>query len=233
MSLDFNDAPSQQSGDFELLPVGTMVKLYMTIRPGNDSTDPMLTASNSSDAKYMDCEFAISSAPFRGRKVWQNMTVSGGKVDEQGRSKGGMITAGTLRAIINSARNINPEDDGDQARANRVLGGYADFTGMEFAAKIGKENGKNGYADKNKIAVVIEPGHADYAKIMAGETITPVGATGGASKSPGAPSTPSWAATTPAPAVAEQAPVAATNGQKPAVPAAQAAPASGVPAWAQ
>lgn len=206
MTLDFNNAPSQQSGDFELLPVGTCVKLRMTIRPGKAGPDGILTQSKSSDAQYLDCEFAISSTPYHGRRVWQKMTVSGGSVDEQGRSKGGMITAASLRAIINSARSVNPNDDSEQARAVRVLNGYADFTGMEFSAKIGKEEGKNGYPDKNKIAVVLEPGAKEYERVMNGETIIPGGnqAPGGPSSSPVADNTPSWAVSTPSTDGSEQ-----------------------------
>lgn len=227
MSLDFNDAPSQQSGDFELLPVGTIVKLHMTVRPGGDTTDSLLTQSQRTDAKYLDCEFAICSSPYHGRRLWQNMTVSGGSVDEQGRSKGGLITATTLRAIINSARKINPDDDSEQARSGRVLTGYADFTGMEFVAKIGKEAGKDGYPDKNKISVVIEPGKPNYDQVMAGETVVP-GGVAAKSGAPAAPAqAPSWAASAPAPEQT-QAPAPA------AAPAAQpAATNGGVPSWAQ
>src|SRR5690606_26449099 len=103
----FNNAESG-AGDFDLIPDGTICKLIMTIRPGSVGPGGWLTASNTSDAQYLNAEFTVLEGRYARRKVWQNMTVMGGKVDENGQSKAGMITRSILRAILESARNIQP-----------------------------------------------------------------------------------------------------------------------------
>ena len=98
---DLNDAQPQLPPVGELIPDGTFAMVKMTIRPGgvNGSTPldvGLLKASPSSDAKMLDCEFTVVAGPFTRRKFWQNFTVSGGKVDEKGQSKGWNISTRSL-----------------------------------------------------------------------------------------------------------------------------------------
>ena len=60
-------------------------------------------------------------------------------VDEQGSSIAGNITRATLRAILESARSIQPSDESDEAKRKRLVSGYGDFNDIEFVAKIGIE----------------------------------------------------------------------------------------------
>lgn len=166
-NFDFNNVESGM-GDFDLIPDGTIAKLVMTIRPGGQGDGGWLTPSNSSDAQYLNCEFTVSEGKYAKRKLWQNMTVSGGKVDADGNSIAGNITRSMMRAILESARNIKPTDESDQAKKARCVGGYGDFNGMEFTAKIGIEKGTNGYKDKNKILSVITPDKEGYGGVSAG-----------------------------------------------------------------
>ncbi len=88
--MDFNDAGQQQSG--ELIPANTIAKVVATLRPGSTGQGGWLTRSNTSDVEYLNFEFTVLEGPFAKRKFWQNMTVSGGKVDERGQSKAWGIT---------------------------------------------------------------------------------------------------------------------------------------------
>lgn len=160
--FDFNNADNSTS--FDLIPAGTVVPLIMTIRPGASGEGGWLTKSTSSDAQYLACEFTVTEGKYRNRKFWQNMTVSGGKTDEAGNSKAGNITRSTLRAILESARGIRPDDESDAARKARMVSGYGDFSGMEFVGKAGIEKGDNGYPDRNKLLAVIAIGSADHGK---------------------------------------------------------------------
>lgn len=216
MSLDFNDAPRQQG--FDLLPAGTLVKLFVTVRPGSVGPDGMLTQSKSSDAKYLDCEFTVASAPQRGRKIWQNFTLEGSEAQ-----KAINISAGFIRGMLNSARNIKPDDDSEQARSGRVISGYNDLNGLEFAARVGIQKGSGNYPDRNTITNAIEPDHKDYQRVMSGETIGAGGAPGAQRSAGGAPTAaaPSWAAN-PAPG--------ANQAEAPAQQ--QPSQQSNVPSWA-
>lgn len=161
MNLDFNDAETQQS--FDLIPANAIVPLVMHIRPGGAGENGMLRQSRSSDAQMLDCEFTVESGPYAKRKIFQMFTLTGGKLDDKGESIGGKISRQTLRAILESARGINPEDMSEAARQARRIKDWLDFNGMTFLAKIGVEKDKSGqYDDKNKIKAIIVPGDRDY-----------------------------------------------------------------------
>ena len=122
---DLNDAQPQMAPVGELIPDGTFARVAMTIRPGglNGATPAdagVLKASNSSDAKLLDCEFTVVEGPYARRKFWQNFTVAGGKVDEKGQSKGWNIAKSAFRAMIDSALGLEPQ--GRQRRREAEAG---------------------------------------------------------------------------------------------------------------
>ena len=164
--MDFNDAGQQQVGD--LIPANTIAKVVATIRPGSSGQGGWLTRSNTSDVEYLNCEFTILEGPFAKRKFWQNMTVSGGKLDERGQSKAWGITKATLRAMLDSAFGLDPDDDSPAARQKRMTQDWGAFNGLQFVAKVGIEKGKDNYADKNKLLFVMTRKNKEYAEIMFG-----------------------------------------------------------------
>lgn len=158
---DLNNA-DQQMGD--TIPAGTIAPVTMLIRPGGSGEDGQLKQSNSSDAQYLDCEFTVTEGPFARRKFWQNFVISGGKKDDKGRSIAGSISLATLRAALESARNIKPNDFSEAAMQGRRVASWADFNGLTFLVKIGIEKDKTGqYEDKNKVLSVITPDKKQYA----------------------------------------------------------------------
>jgi hypothetical protein len=209
--FDYNDADQQRSG--ELIPEKTVCKLMMTIRPGNAGPEGWLTDSASSDAQYLNAEFTVLEGPFVNRKLWQNMVVSGGKQNEKGQSIAGEITRSTLRAMLESARNIQPTDMSEAACVKRRVQSFSEFDQMIFVAKIGIEKGKDGYQDKNKIAVVITPDKKEYQAVMSEWAVSEVAPSpfGGGSAQGGISPAPSWAF--------GSAPTVATSTPKSTVPA--------------
>lgn len=228
MSYDFNNADRQQNG-FDLIPAGTIVPLVMNIRPGGAGEGGWLKASQNSDAEMLDCEFVVESGPYVNRKLWQFMVLSGGKLNDKGDSIAGNISRSTLRAILESSRNIMPDDMGDTAMRARCVNGWQDFCGIVFLAKIGVEKDKTGqYGDKNKIATVITPDMKDYsdggqsanAKLTTTSTTTnPSQISSPAPKWGGTPSSSSGA-----PAIASPAGMPPTQSQPQSTP---------TPAWAR
>lgn len=164
--MDFNDAGQQQVG--ELIPANTIAKVVATIRPGHAGQGGWLTRSNTSDVEYLNFEFAVIEGPYAKRKFWQNMTVSGGKVDERGQSKAWGITKAALRAMLDSAFGLDPDDDSPATRQKRVTQDWGAFNGLQFIAKIGIEKGKDNYPDKNKLAFVMTRKNPEYAAAMFG-----------------------------------------------------------------
>lgn len=164
-NLDMNTA-GEQLGGSEVIPAGTLAKLHMTIRPGGVGPEGWLTASKTSDAVYLNAEFTVMEGEFAKRKVWQNLTVAGGKLDERGQSKAAGISKATLRAVLESALGIHPKDESPGAQAARRVGSYGAFSGLEFAARLGVQEASGGYKPKNQIDIVITPDRPEWSVIM-------------------------------------------------------------------
>ena len=187
MAIDLSGAEEQREAG-ATIPDGTFVKLAMNIRaggstvPGNDPMDNgLFTASKSSDALGLDAEFTVTAGPYAHRKVFSWMTISGGALDDKGNSKGWNMTKTSLRAMIDSALGLDPKDVSPAAAQSRRVGGFAQFSGIEFWANIGIEPGneilQNGqgtgrfYDDKNVIDRIVVPGDAEYADLRAGKEV--------------------------------------------------------------
>ena len=233
MTFDMNDAEPQKTG--ELIPDGSFAKITMTIRPGGvdgqgDLDKGLLKASNSpgSDVLSLDAEFTVTEGPHAKRKFWQTFTVAGGKVDETGVSIGWKISKSTIRAMIDSALGLDPDDMSEAAKAKRILRGLADLGGITFAGKIKVEASTNDrYGDSNKLDRVVLPNEAVWRKVMDGESVPaqPSTRSRAAAKPQAQASTaPAWA-NTPAPTTA------APTQPQPAAPAPASAPAATGPAW--
>ena len=252
MSYDLNDAQPQMAPIGELIPDGTFAKVRLTVRPGGvDGATPMdaklLKASQSSDAKMLDCEFTILEGPHARRKFWQSFTVAGGKVDEKGQSIGWKISKSTFRAMVDSALGLDPRDESPDAKAKRVLPGLKHLDGIVFAARIMVEPASNPqYRDQNRIANVVLPDEPQHAPIMRGETVAPEPVNAPPRKAASAPApgwqapTPAWGAQPQAPsavpawgaqAPAQQPPAQQPSAQQPPASPPSGAPATGIPAW--
>jgi hypothetical protein len=213
--LDLNDARPQLPPAGELIPDGTFAKLKLTIRPGGADgavalDKGLLKASQTSDARMLDCEFTVLEGPFARRKLWQNFTVAGGKLDEKGQSIGWNISKSSFRAMIDSALGLDPQDESQAAREKRMLQGLKHLDGITFIARIMVEPATSEqHKDANRIANIVLPGEAPYAPVMRGETVPPEPVNAKPRKAAAAPTaaTPAWATpATPAPAAQAQMP---------------------------
>ena len=182
---DFNDADTQSG--FDLIPKGTLVPVRMTIKPGGFDepaqgwTGGYATQSFETGAVYLSAEFVVTGGDFAKRKLWSNIGLYSAKGPTWGQMGRSMI-----RGILNSARNIHPQDNGPQAAAARRIRDFSELDGIEFLAKVEIEKDAKG-DDRNVIGQVIEPDHKDYAAQM-----------GGAARTSAAPATASYAPSTPA-----------------------------------
>lgn len=170
---DFNDAEQQQG--FDLIPKGTLVKVRMTIKPGGCDdpaqgwTGGYATESFDTGSVYLACEFVVLEGPYARRKMWSNIGLHSKKGPAWGQMGRSMI-----RGILNSARNVHPQDNSPQATAARRINGFADLDGIEFLARVDVEKDAKG-EDRNVVKLAIEPDHKDYAAAMG---VTPRASTG-------------------------------------------------------
>ncbi|GHT93879.1 hypothetical protein FACS1894122_09830 [Alphaproteobacteria bacterium] len=155
--MDFNTAEAQT--EFALIPEGTIAKAMLVIKPGND-VDPFLTRSKNSDSAYLDCEYAIIEGRYAKHKIFDKIGVEGSDAWVNiGRSR--------IRAILESAKNINPKDVSETAMAARKIKSFNELNRLEVVIKIGIEIDKGGvYKDKNRVVSIITPDNSAYKEHM-------------------------------------------------------------------
>src|SRR5215469_4512330 len=151
-SYDFNDADTQRN--FDVIPDGTIATVRMTVRPGSAGEDGWLRRSKDGNSEMLDCEFVVLDGPFAKRKFWSLLTVAG---STPGHAEAAKISASKLRAILESARGIKPDDNSEAANQARRIQSYGDFNGLNFIARIGVEPPQNGYKAKNRLDHVVTP----------------------------------------------------------------------------
>ena len=164
--FDFNSAAEQSS--YDLIPKGTVVRVRMTIKPGGYDdpsqgwTGGYATRSLSTGSVYLNCEFVVLDGPFARRKMWSLIglySAKGAEWTNMGRT--------FIKAILNSARGINPNDSSPAAQNARRISGFADLEGIEFVGKVDWDKDQNGQ-DKCVIKSAVTPDHKDYAALMSG-----------------------------------------------------------------
>lgn len=162
MVYDFNSAEAQREGG--LIADGTVAVVHLTIRPGNAGEGGWLKRSKGGDSQALDCEFTVVEGPFAKRKFWSLFTVEG---TTEGHAKAGEISASRLRAILESANGIRPDDESEAAKNGRRVTSWADFDGLRFVAKIGIEKAKegSGFKDKNSLDAAVTPDRKAWVKV--------------------------------------------------------------------
>ena len=157
---DFNDAEQQQS--FDLIPKGTVAWVRMTIKPGgyNDPaqgwTGGWATLSEDTGSIYLACEFVVLEGAYAKRKLWSNI----GLHSPKGPTWGSMGRS-LLRAVLNSARNVQPQDTSPHATAARRIQGFQELDGIAFIAKIDIEKDGRGEL-RNVVKLAVEPDQPEY-----------------------------------------------------------------------
>jgi hypothetical protein len=230
--LDFTDANPHLAPIGELITDGAFVKLKMKIRPGgHNGADPMdanmLKKSQTSDAVFLDGEFTVEGGEFNGRKLWQNLIVDGGKRDKNNVSIGWNMSKNLIRAMIDSAARLNPDDKSDQANQQRRIQAFRQLDGITFIARVMVRPSDNEqYSDKNEIANCVFVTDPQYEAVMNGQHVTPDPIGAKPKKQAGSTAAPAqqalgW----------QNGAAAAAPAQQPMQPAAQQQAAATAPSW--
>jgi hypothetical protein len=158
--FDFNTADPGQQGP--LIPDGTILELQMDIKPGQAGDNGWLTEAKGGGSENLNVEFiVVTEGQYCKRKFKQRFTMSG---KTAGHEEAGAISRNTLRAVLESARNINPHDQSESAKAMRRTSGWIDFNGLRFMARVAIEPASGGYAAKNKLGGIITPEMKEWRK---------------------------------------------------------------------
>ena len=186
-TLDFNDAETQRK--FDVIPDGTIATVRMAVRPGDNGEGGCLRRSKDRNSEALDCEFVVLDGPFAKRKFWMLFTIAG---TTAGHDEAGNISAGKLRAILESARGIKPDDTSDAAKQARRIGSYGDLNGLSFIARIGVEPPQNGYEAKNRLDHVVTPGEKAWHAVTQEPAAAPSAAPAKPASTPAKINRPAW-----------------------------------------
>jgi hypothetical protein len=151
--LDYNNAETQM----EVIPAGTIVVLATKVRPGGAGDGCWLRRSKDGQSEGLDCEFTVVEGPHAKRKLWTLFTLSG---VTDGHAEAAKISGAKIRAMLESARGIRP-DDKSAAQARRIEG-YGDLDGLRFLAKLGVEPARNGFKAKNTLDLIVTPDKPEW-----------------------------------------------------------------------
>ena len=165
---DFNDADPQRS--FDVIPHDTVATVYVTVRPGSAGKGGWLRRSKDGESEALDCESVVLDGPYAKRKFWSLFTVGG---TTPGHAEAAKISNGRLRAILESARGIRPDDTSDTAKQARRIESYGDLNGLAFVARIGVEPPQNGYKAKNRLDHVVTPDEKAWKPVKQEPVATP------------------------------------------------------------
>lgn len=161
--IDFNNAEPQNR--FDLIPANTIAKARLVLKAGNDSVDNFVTRSKNGDTAYLNCEFIILEGEHAKRKIFD-------KIGVEGPDKWVNMGKARIRAILESAKNIQQKDLSETATKARQIDSFEELNNLDVVIKIGIEHDKSGqYQDKNRILSIITPDHFAYAEFMNGNDI--------------------------------------------------------------
>jgi hypothetical protein len=185
--MDFNDAKRA----FDVIPAGTVATLHMTVRAGNAGEGGQLRRSNDGKSEGLDCEFTVVGGPFDKRKFWSLFTLAGTTPNHATAAE---ISRSRLRAILESARGIRPDDMSEVAKQARQVAGYQDFDGLRFAGRIGIEPASGKYPAKNTLLAAVTPDQQDWHRVeQVAKQTSEAAAPADAKAEPAKIARPSWA----------------------------------------
>ena len=114
--------------------------------------------------EMLELELTVVDSEHAGHKIADLITVT--YDEDQGpldKTKGEnfrtavRIGLAKLRAIVESARGIRPDDNSDDAKARRRVESYREFDGITFVAQLKIQPAQNGYRARNVIDYAVIP----------------------------------------------------------------------------
>ena len=170
--FDLNDAEKQR--DRTLIPPG-VYRLQTKARPGGAGPGSVLRLAKNGRTLMLDLELKIVGGECAGKRLWDLITVAveppefeDANVAEREQTEryqtAARIGRSKLRAMLESAYAIDPDDDSEAAQNKRRFEDFLELDGLEFWAQVEIKKGTNGYKDKNILDFVVTPNLPDWPR---------------------------------------------------------------------
>src|SRR5262245_21359213 len=105
MLFDYSNAPPPRN--IELIPDGTVATINTHLRPRGAGEGGLLKRSRDGGCEMLDVEFTVVDGLYKGRKFWEYFLVNG---TTDGHAQAVEISNGRLKAILDSALGLKPDD---------------------------------------------------------------------------------------------------------------------------
>jgi len=177
--MAFNLNTAKKQGDFAI-PDG-IYRLKARLRPGGAGEDGLLRLAKNLRTQMLDLECTIvadaeGAGEYDGLRVWDLITVYADLSNDPDNNQMMAINAdearrykiavkmglAKLKALVESAHEVNPDDDSEAARRIREFESISIVDGLEFWAELVTQKGTNGNRDKVCIDRIVVPGDADW-----------------------------------------------------------------------
>lgn len=180
--IDLNNEEEQRERNYGPVPAGSRVLLRLSVlKPMYPSRDDEMLAETKNGLLQLAGKLEVVSGTYEGCAWYENITLpessqTVGLTDSQRTAS--RIGGALLRAIVESARRIDPKATDARSCRGRSVSSWLDFDGMEFPAKVKLDKepyiGKDGRTYwRNRISAVVPCTSKEYAEITrGGEVIT-------------------------------------------------------------
>jgi hypothetical protein len=142
------------------VPAGVVAPMILRVKRGPDGD--ILTPSQNSDARYLNCAITIIDGPYAGSKAFPRLVVEG---SSDGAQTAKDISHGLIASIVRSALGVRIDDMSPAVEAKLKDFNFEDLDNVNFIGKI--ERGKlrdpsagpnsDRYDDKTTIATGVTP----------------------------------------------------------------------------
>jgi hypothetical protein len=166
MAIDLND--SEQQRDFTPVPPG-IYRLAIKLKPGGGGAGNWLRRSKNLHLQMLEMELSIIGGEHAGRKLWEFAIVAFDDSPDIERAQAEryrtavQLGRSKLRAILESAREIEPSDTSERAQKARCIDDYGELNRLAFFAWVDVRRGDNGYRDRNALGFIVTPGSVEWA----------------------------------------------------------------------
>jgi len=173
MTINLNDADDQ---DRSVMPPGAYW-MKARVRPGNTGPDGLLRLAKNGFSLMLNLELVvIDDDEWRGKKIFDLITCELQEYDSDDPLSPPPLAAdklanlqtsvrmgrSRLKAMLNSAYGLMPNDDSDQAKASRTIEGYDAFDGLCLMAQVDVQPARDNFKERNRVDFIIEPSDPAY-----------------------------------------------------------------------
>ena len=162
--MDLSKVDNQST--FKVIPDKTAVKVRLLITPGYHDDEKLElkngwgTLSDKTGSVYLKATYEILEGEYKFRKIHGVI----GLFSQKGPVWGEMGLT-FLKAVLQSSRNVLPDDDSTAANAKLNFKDFGEFNNLEFAALVSVKKDDKGN-DRNEIKYIITPDDSRYESIM-------------------------------------------------------------------